>query len=62
MDPCTGRSGIQEFYSVILIGLKILLKMGLVIEEMTIIRVVLQKHGVPMIFSLELGISILDIQ
>ena len=44
MDPCRAGNGIQEFYLVTLIDFTILLKQ-VVIAEMTIIRVVEQKHG-----------------
>ena len=44
MGPCRGGSEIQEFYSVTLTSLTILLK-EVVIGEMTMTRVVQQKHG-----------------
>ena len=44
LDPCRAGNGIQAFYLVTLIGFAILLKQ-VVIAEMTIIKVVEQKHG-----------------
>ena len=44
LDPYRGGSVIHAFYSVTLTGLTILLK-EVVIAEMTVIRVVQQKHG-----------------